>query len=306
MAAPTPTSFPAPIRATLDDLPPAAAEAIRSARAQPESGRRTTIEAAGIRFSTLEWGAGSGRPLLLVHGVIGSARTFWLVGPALAATGFRVVAPDLPGHGRTGGGEDGRGFAFQETAGVVAAFARIAFAGHRPGDVAVVGHSWGSMLASRLPAAGYRPARIVLLDPPVMGRARIEQMIAEERPHASQESALAAVRAANPDWPEAEHVVEAESLTQFVPAAALAVLLGNGDWDGAVSAVEDPALAGIPVWIVRGEPASGSLTPDGTLPRLAAVAGPDHVLTIAGGPHSPQRTHIEATTLAVLRALEAD
>jgi pimeloyl-ACP methyl ester carboxylesterase len=136
-----------------------------------------------------------------------------------------------------------------------------------------------------------------------MDRARIEQMIAEERPHVSQESALAAVRAANPDWPEAELVVEAESLTQFIPAAALAVLLGNGDWDASLAALDDQVLAGIPVWVVRGEPASGSLTPDATVTRLAALAGPDHVLTIADGPHSPQRTHIAATTLAILRAL---
>jgi alpha-beta hydrolase superfamily lysophospholipase len=161
VAAPTPTSFPAPIRATLDDLPPAAADAIRSARPLPEGGRRATIEAAGIQFSTLEWGGDGSRPLLLVHGVIASARTFWRLGPALAATGFRVVAPDLPGHGQTGGGDDGRGFAFAETAGVVAAFARAAFPEDRPDDVAVVGHSWGSMLAARLPAAGYRPARII-------------------------------------------------------------------------------------------------------------------------------------------------
>jgi hypothetical protein len=55
-----PTGFPAPIRATLADLPPAAAAAIRAARALPESGTRRTIEAAGIRFSALEWGGPDG------------------------------------------------------------------------------------------------------------------------------------------------------------------------------------------------------------------------------------------------------
>ena len=65
----------------------------------PASGRST---AAGIPFSALSWGDPDGRPLLLVHGVTASAAIWWRVGPALAATGRRVVAVDLPGHGRTG------------------------------------------------------------------------------------------------------------------------------------------------------------------------------------------------------------
>jgi hypothetical protein len=36
---------------------------------------------------------------------------------------------------------------------------------------------------------------------------------------------------------------------------------------------------------------------------LAARIGAEHVLTVAGGPHSPQRTHPEATLVALLRAL---
>jgi hypothetical protein len=32
-------------------------------------------------------------------------------------------------------------------------------------------------------------------------------------------------------------------------------------------------------------------------------AGRPHVLTLAGAPHAPQRTHPEATTLALLHAL---
>jgi hypothetical protein len=70
-----------------------------------------------------------------------------------------------------------------------------------------------------------------------------------------------------------------------------------------VAALADPAVAGIPIWVVRGEDATGSLTPWAWLPRLAERVGADHILTVADGPHSPQRTHVEATTLALLRAL---
>ena len=43
---------------------------------------------------------GSGRPLVLLHGGLGSGEMFGPVLDALAA-GHRVVLPDLQGHGRT-------------------------------------------------------------------------------------------------------------------------------------------------------------------------------------------------------------
>lgn len=299
-------SFPAPIRATLDDLPPAAAEAIRTARPVPEEGLRRTVEAGGLRFSALEWGPTDGRPLLLIHGVTSSSRTFWRVGPALAALGWRAIAPDLPGHGRTGGGGDGAGFQFAETAQLVAAFARAVLGGEMDGRLAVVGHSWGSMIAASLPAAGLRPARIVLLDPPVLERASLQAMVDEpsSRPEASYDAALATIVDENPTWTEGDQLVKAEALTQLTAEAAIAVLLGNGDWDAGLAPLADPAAAGIPVWLIRGEDATGSLTPSSWLPRLAERIGADHVLTVADGPHSPQRTHLAATVLALLRALE--
>ena len=299
-------SFPTPIRATLDDLPPPAAEAIRTARPLPEEGLRRTVEAGGLRLSALEWGPADGQPLLLIHGVTSSSRTFWRVGPALAALGWRAIAPDLPGHGRTGGGEDGGGFRFVETARLVTAFARAVFGGDLDGRLAVIGHSWGSMIAASLPAAGLRPARIVLLDPPVMDRATLQEMVDDpsSRPYPSYDAALETIASENPTWPEGDQVAKAEALTQVAAEAAVAVLLGNGDWDAGLASLADPAAAGIPVWVVRGEDATGSLTPASWLPRLAGRIGADHVLTVADGPHSPQRTHLAATVLALLRALE--
>ncbi|MQA88644.1 MAG: alpha/beta fold hydrolase [Gemmatimonas sp.] len=51
--------------------------------------------------------AGSGDPIVLVHG-LGVSADYWMRnGPPIAATGFRVLAPDLPGFGRTAGPEGG-------------------------------------------------------------------------------------------------------------------------------------------------------------------------------------------------------
>jgi 2-hydroxy-6-oxonona-2,4-dienedioate hydrolase len=47
--------------------------------------------------------AGSGEPVVLVHG-LGVSADYWVRnGPPLAAAGLRVLAPDLPGFGRTSG-----------------------------------------------------------------------------------------------------------------------------------------------------------------------------------------------------------
>jgi len=47
--------------------------------------------------------AGDGPPVVLVHGLGLSADFWWRNGPPLAAAGFRVVAMDLPGFGKTEG-----------------------------------------------------------------------------------------------------------------------------------------------------------------------------------------------------------
>ena len=43
--------------------------------------------------------------------------------------------------------------------------------------------------------------------------------------------------------------------------------------------------------------------PDAALPRFAARIGADHIVTLAGAPHAPQRTHPAELTAALLRIL---
>ena len=46
------------------------------------------------------------------------------------------------------------------------------------------------------------------------------------------------------------------------------------------------------------------MTPDAAAAAFAARIGADHVITIAGAPHSPQRTHPAETIAALLRCLD--
>ena len=49
-------------------------------------------------LNTIEAGSGD-RVAVLLHGMMGSAESWWRVAPRLTAGGFRVIAIDLPGHG---------------------------------------------------------------------------------------------------------------------------------------------------------------------------------------------------------------
>jgi pimeloyl-ACP methyl ester carboxylesterase len=242
-------------------------------------------------------------PLLLVHGVTSTAEIWWRTGPALAATGRHVLAPDLPGHGETGQWNGHHRFA--DMAADVAALARAMGIADRPDRLAILGHSWGASIAAHLPSAGLRPARLILLDPVVLTVADALELSRDptERVYPTLEEALPIIRAANPGWTEGDVRAKARSLTQVDETAARAVYLDNGDWDGGLAGLRDPAARGIVTWVVRGDPATGGLLPDAALRDFAALIGEDHVLTIRDGPHSPQRTHPEAFLVAVLRAL---
>lgn len=274
---------------------------VATALAAPEAGERITVGAAGIPWSALVWGDPAARPLLLIHGVTSSADTWWRVGPALAAAGYRVTAVDQAGHGLTGNWQGHS--RFRDNARDIAAFAGAAGL-DRP-DLQVVGHSWGAMTAAALPAVGLRPATIVLLDPPVLALERISAEASDpnQQPFPSMDEAIAAIRASEPTWTDGDVRAKALASMRLDVEAARAVVFENGDWDGGLADLRDPATAGIDVWLIRGDPASGGYIADEAVPAYEQVLGSDHVITLPGSPHSPQRTHPEETVAAILRAL---
>lgn len=121
----------------MTELPDAAAEWSLS--------RRVVVGEVDVRFRQ----AGSGPPVVLVHGLGVSADYWWRTGPRLAALGFRVLAPDLPGFGRTRGPRLGLGVPAQAAA--LREWARAMGIG----PAAYVGHSLGAQavldLAARAP-----------------------------------------------------------------------------------------------------------------------------------------------------------
>lgn len=99
------------------------------------------------------WGDGD-RVAVLVHGMTTDSGSWWRVGPELAHRGYHVLAPDLPGHGRSGRTEYTlRGMAE----------ALVTAVPEKP-ELAI-GHSLGGVvLASAVDRI--KPARAVYVDPP--------------------------------------------------------------------------------------------------------------------------------------------
>jgi pimeloyl-ACP methyl ester carboxylesterase len=110
-----------------------------------------TVQARGLTFHTLEEGEG---PLVLcLHGFPDHARSFRHQLPALAAAGYRAVAPAMRGYAPTGPAPDGR---YQSAALAEDAVALITALGYD--DAVVLGHDWGAVAAYG--AALAAPARI--------------------------------------------------------------------------------------------------------------------------------------------------
>lgn len=87
--------------------------------------------------------------VLCLHGHPTWSYLFRRTIPRLTAAGYRVVAPDLPGFGKSDKPEDETLFSVESLRGaVVDLIERLA-----PDDLIVVGHDWGAVLALTLPTA---------------------------------------------------------------------------------------------------------------------------------------------------------
>lgn len=104
--------------------------------------------------------SGRGRPVVLVHGLGGSAR-WWRSTAAELSRDRRVIVPELPGFGH---GRGGRRFALRDAAPVLGGL--LEHLGHERADL--VGHSFGALVCMAVAATEpERVRRLVLVAPPV-------------------------------------------------------------------------------------------------------------------------------------------
>ena len=119
------------------------------------------LRANGITFAALADGPDDGPLVLLLHGFPEISRSWRHQLPALAAAGYRAVAPDLRGYGATDarGPYDLRTLA-RDVDGLIGALGRD--------RAVVVGHDWGGVIAW---AAAHRH------------RERVERLVIMNAPH---------------------------------------------------------------------------------------------------------------------------
>ncbi|WP_330334301.1 alpha/beta hydrolase [Streptomyces sp. NBC_00536] len=174
------------------------------ADAQPHS--RTFTGQGGIRLAADVWGEAPAPPLLLLHGGGQTRRAWKRAGPRLAARGWRVIAPDLRGHGASDWSAEG-----DYDLGLFAADVR-ALVTALDGPPVLIGASLGGL--SALLAAGEAPRAavraLVLVDVahrPDPGGARriVDFMRRHPDGFASVREAAAAVSALLPDRPRPHH-----------------------------------------------------------------------------------------------------
>ncbi|TWF77890.1 pimeloyl-ACP methyl ester carboxylesterase [Pseudonocardia hierapolitana] len=114
------------------------------------TGRRAVRASDGLELAVTEFG-GAGTPILLLHGLMGRASTWWAVAEWLACRG-RVVGVDARGHGRSGA--RGPWTTDRMVADVVDVLTEL-------GPAVVIGHSMGGLHG--LVAAARRPELVCAL-----------------------------------------------------------------------------------------------------------------------------------------------
>jgi pimeloyl-ACP methyl ester carboxylesterase len=98
-------------------------------------------DVGGVRLYWTE--AGSGAPVILLHGFPESSRAWRRQLPALAAAGFRAIAPDMRGYGRSDKPRGIQAYAVERLVEDVVGLVRAAGAER----VRLVGHDWGGVVA---------------------------------------------------------------------------------------------------------------------------------------------------------------
>jgi pimeloyl-ACP methyl ester carboxylesterase len=104
---------------------------------------------------------GEGRPVVLLHGLFSNAETNWLKfghAEAIAGRGFRVVMPDLRGHGQSAAPHDEPSYPPDVLA--RDGMELIAYLGL--GDYDLGGYSLGGRTAARMAILGAKPRRLIV------------------------------------------------------------------------------------------------------------------------------------------------
>jgi pimeloyl-ACP methyl ester carboxylesterase len=167
---------------------------------------------ADERLNAHVWGEGS-RTALLLHGQFGDGLMWWEVAPHIAALGYRVIAPDLPGHGRS---------ASDPQATVESTIQNLVEL--CPAPEIAIGQSLGGLILAH-GAARLNVERAVFVDvplrlPPGKPPDETKQLCAEFK----AKRTLEWLRRERPHWNDRDREIEAEAAKLFDIATSLSLV----------------------------------------------------------------------------------
>jgi pimeloyl-ACP methyl ester carboxylesterase len=223
-----------------------------------------------VPLVTTTWGHGPHRALLL-HGLTSAATTWWRVGPAIAALGYTVTAPDLRGHGKSPAGDS------------------LSIEAHR-GDVGLlgdgwdllVGHSLGGTIAAALVDANRDFTRSVIYEDPATDWDAASEFVMES-PELVGLATAADIAAAHPAWHhnDVRYKVEAlHSCRPDVEVRTVADVERRDIWSAMLK-------ADLPSLVIAADTAVVSLVSEAQ--EAQAVGHSLQVVRIAGAGHSVHR-----------------
>lgn len=106
------------------------------------------LEVDGLRLHYLDEGPKDGKPILLMHGEPSWSYLYRKMIPPLVAAGYRVLAPDLIGFGKSDKPTDRSVYTYQSHVDWITAW----FKAMQLNEVVLFGQDWGSLIGLRLAA----------------------------------------------------------------------------------------------------------------------------------------------------------
>ncbi|MEG3436744.1 hybrid fatty acyl-AMP ligase/type I polyketide synthase [Pannus brasiliensis CCIBt3594] len=140
----------------------------------------TYINVRGLNLCLCNWGEKAGKILFCLHGILEQGATWHEVAIRLARQGYRVIAPDLRGHGKSDHITQGGSYHLLDFLGDIDAI--VSQIAEEP--ITLIGHSFGSVLAAIY--ASIRPwkvEKLVLVETVIPAEMRASETVNQLTTH---------------------------------------------------------------------------------------------------------------------------